>query len=228
MGYILAAFGWSYALFEIPSGWLGDCTGARSALTRIVTFWSVFTAATAWVWNFASLFIIRFLFGAGEAGCFPNLTKALKAWLPQREQARAQGIMWMSARWGGAFAPYFVFLMFRYVSWQRAFVLVGVIGFFWVAILFRWYRDDPRTWIEPGGKGALAGSHSHPGACRQRAPGAAPHFEGCPAAQYPVFLPGLRLGSFMLADCPPTSFAPAMFPYKPPAHCRVFRFSWER
>jgi MFS family permease len=145
MGYILAAFGWSYAAFEVPSGWLGDRTGAKSSLTRIVTFWSLFTAATAWAWNFTSLFIIRFLFGAGEAGCFPNLTKTLNAWLPQREQARAQGIMWMSARMGGAFAPYFVFLMFRYFSWQRAFVLLGLIGFGWATIFFRWYRDDPHT-----------------------------------------------------------------------------------
>jgi ACS family glucarate transporter-like MFS transporter len=145
MGYILAAFGWSYALFEVPSGWLGDRTGAKSALTRIVTFWSLFTAATAWAWNFASLFIIRFLFGAGEAGCFPNLTKTFKAWLRPAEQARAQGIMWMSARLGGAFAPYFVYLMFRYFSWQRAFVLLGLVGVVWSAVFFRWYRDDPHT-----------------------------------------------------------------------------------
>jgi MFS transporter, ACS family, glucarate transporter len=144
IGYVLAAFDWSYTLFEVPSGWLGDRLGAKAALTRIVVLWSAFTAATAWVWNFASLFIIRFLFGAGEAGCFPNLTKTFKAWLPPREQPRAQGIMWMSARLGGAFAPYFVFLMFRYFSWQRAFVILGAVGFVWSVIFFSWYKDDPQ------------------------------------------------------------------------------------
>lgn len=143
VGYVLAAFEWSYALFEVPSGSLGDRLGAKAALTRIVVFWSAFTAATAWAWNFASLFVIRFLFGAGEAGCFPNLTKTFKAWLPQREQPRAQGIMWMSARLGGAFAPYFVFLMFRYFSWQRAFVILGAVGVVWSVAFFSWYKDDP-------------------------------------------------------------------------------------
>ena len=52
-----------------------------------------------------SLCVTRFLFGAGEAGCFPNLTKAFTTWLPENERVRAQGIMWLSARWGGAFTP---------------------------------------------------------------------------------------------------------------------------
>ena len=45
------------------------------------------------------------MFGAGEAGCFPNLTKIFTIWLPEKERVRAQGIMWLSARWGGAFTP---------------------------------------------------------------------------------------------------------------------------
>ncbi|MGH9327732.1 MAG: MFS transporter [Terriglobia bacterium] len=151
MGYILAAFTWSYTLFEIPSGWMGDRTGAKSALTRIVFFWSIFTAATAWAWNFITMFIVRFLFGAGQAGAFPNLTKAFKTWLPAREHARAQGIMWMSARLGGAFAPYFVFLMFRYFTWQKAFEVLAAVGIVWSIIFFRWYKDDP---------------HRHPGVNR--------------------------------------------------------------
>jgi MFS transporter, ACS family, glucarate transporter len=143
MGYILAAFDWSYALFEVPSGWLGDRIGAKSTLTRIVVFWSTFTAATAWAWSFVSLFVIRLLFGAGESGCFPNLTKTFKAWLSVSEQARAQAAMWMSARLGGAFAPYFVFLMFQYVSWRSAFVVLGVVGSVWSVLFFRWYKDKP-------------------------------------------------------------------------------------
>src|SRR5215470_624861 len=73
MGYVLAAFSWGYALFEVPGGWLGDRIGARKVLTRIVLWWSFFTAATGWAWSFGSLLTMRFLFGAGEAGCFPNL-----------------------------------------------------------------------------------------------------------------------------------------------------------
>ena len=81
MGYVFAAFTWAYALFEIPGGWLGDKLGPRKVLTRVVLWWSFFTAATGWTWNFVSLVVTRALFGAGEAGCFPNLTKAFASWL---------------------------------------------------------------------------------------------------------------------------------------------------
>ncbi len=144
MGWAFAAFTWAYALFEIPGGWMGDRWGARKVLMRIVIWWSFFTAATAWVWNLASLLVTRALFGAGEAGCFPNLTKAFTTWLPARERVRAQGIMWLSARWGGAFTPLLVALILNYLSWRRAFELFGAIGVVWAIFFYRWYRDNPR------------------------------------------------------------------------------------
>ena len=64
-----------------------------------------FDAATGAVWNVTSLWVARFLFGAGEAGCFPNLTRMLSAWLPLNERVRAQAVMWAFGRWGGALAP---------------------------------------------------------------------------------------------------------------------------
>src|SRR5258708_20191609 len=73
-GLVLGAFGLSYALFEIPMGLLGDKLGVRWVLSQLVLIWSVFTALTGAAWNLSSLWAIRFLFGAGEAGCFPNPT----------------------------------------------------------------------------------------------------------------------------------------------------------
>ena len=108
MGYAFTAFGWAYALFEIPGGWLGDKIGPRRVLMRVVMMWSVFTIATGWAWGLGSLVLFRFLFGIGEAGCFPNVTKAFTLWFPVQERVRAQGIMWLSARWGGAFTPLLV------------------------------------------------------------------------------------------------------------------------
>jgi MFS family permease len=144
MGYAFSAFALAYALFEIPGGWLGDVIGARKVLMRIVIWWSFFTAATGWAWNLVSLWITRFLFGAGEAGCFPNLTKAFTTWLPQDERVKAQGIMWMSARWGGAVTPVLVVLVFHVMSWRRAFELFGALGVLWAIFFYRWFRDDPR------------------------------------------------------------------------------------
>lgn len=154
MGQIFGAFGLSYALFEIPSGLLGDWIGARKVLLRIVLWWSAFTALTGSMWNFASLWVVRFLFGAGEAGGFPNLTKIFTVWLPHRERLRAQAIMWTSARWAGAFTPKLVFFVLMIMSWRWAFVFFGAIGVVWAAIFYRWFKDDPRT--HPGVNAAEA------------------------------------------------------------------------
>jgi MFS transporter, ACS family, glucarate transporter len=145
MGWVLAAFAFAYALLEIPGGYLGDRMGPRRVVTRIVVWWSFFTAATAWAWNLGSLVVIRFLFGAGEAGCFPNLTKAFTTWLPERERVRAQGIMWLSARWGGAFTPLLVAWVMGHVGWRHSFEIFGAIGVVWALIFYMWYRDDPLT-----------------------------------------------------------------------------------
>lgn len=144
MGYGFSAFALAYALFEIPGGWMGDWLGPRKVLLRVVTWWSFFTAAMGWIWSLPSLIITNFLFGAGEAGCFPNLTKIFTTWLPQAERIRAQGFMWMSARWGGAFTPMIVIWMLQFVSWRNAFQIFGLIGVVWAVIFYRWFRDNPR------------------------------------------------------------------------------------
>ena len=144
MGYVFAAFAWAYALFEIPGGWMGDWLGPRRVLLRVVTWWSVWTAAMGWMWNLASMTTANFLFGAGEAGCFPNLTKVFTTWLPQRERVRAQGIMWMSARWGGAFTPMLVVWMLGSVNWRQTFQIFGLVGVVWAVLFYRWFRDNPR------------------------------------------------------------------------------------
>src|SRR5229473_6371254 len=144
MGYAFSAFGWAYALFEIPGGFLGDWMGPRKVLMRIVLWWSFFTAATGWAWNFVSLAVTRALFGAGEAGCFPNLTRVFTTWLPVRERERAQGLLWFAARWSGAFTPLLVAYVLDVMTWRHAFLLFGLPGVVWAAAFYRWYRDDPR------------------------------------------------------------------------------------
>ena len=144
MGLAFSAFSLAYGLFEIPGGWLGDAIGPRKVLMRVVMMWSVFTAATGYAWNAASLVIARFLFGAGEAGCFPNLTKAFMTWLPASERTRAQSIMWLSARWAGAFTPLLVIWVMSWLSWRNTFVFFGSIGVVWAALFYRSYRDRPQ------------------------------------------------------------------------------------
>ena len=133
------------ALCEIPAGWMGDKWGARKVLLRVTVLWSIFTAATGWVWNYSSLLVCRLLFGVGEAGCFPNLAKAFTIWLPANERVRAQGLMWFAAHWGGAATPLLVALMLQYVPWRRVFEIFGVLGIVWAIVFYRWFKDDPRT-----------------------------------------------------------------------------------
>jgi ACS family glucarate transporter-like MFS transporter len=145
MGRAFSVFAWAYALFEVPGGWLGDRLGPRRVLMRVVLWWSFFTAATGWVWNSTSLIVTRTLFGAGEAGCFPNLTRVFTTWLPASKRERSQAILWLSARWGGALTPLLVAYVLDYVSWRRAFELFGLLGVAWAVAFYWWYRDDPRT-----------------------------------------------------------------------------------
>jgi len=153
MGYAFAAFGWAYALFEIPGGWLGDRIGPRKVLMRVVSMWSIFTIATGWAWNLGSLVVSRFFFGMGEAGCFPNITKAFTNWFPISERVKAQGVLWLSARWGGAFTPLLVGWMLASggdgkaglgLHYKWVFLIFGLLGVIWALSFYRWFRDQPK------------------------------------------------------------------------------------
>jgi ACS family glucarate transporter-like MFS transporter len=143
MGYVFSAFGLAYALLEIPGGMYCDRKGPRSVLTRIVVWWSLFTIATAWAWNFASLWAARLLFGAGQAGCYPGLARMFRTWLPPRERPVAEGLKAASARFGAALAPSLVVAMYGVLSWKSAFLVLGLVGFIWASAFHWWFRDAP-------------------------------------------------------------------------------------
>jgi ACS family glucarate transporter-like MFS transporter len=143
MGWVFSAFAASYALMEIPMGLMGDKLGVRRILTQVVLLWSLFTALTGAAWNLTSLLVIRFLFGTGEAGCFPNLTRMLSAWLPLGERIKAQALMWAFGRWGGALAPPIALLAITQLGWRWGFVALSFLGVAWVAVFLPWFRNDP-------------------------------------------------------------------------------------
>ncbi len=143
MGLVFGAFALSYALFELPMGLLGDKLGVRRVLLQIVMAWSAFTALTGIAWSVGSMWVIRFLFGAGEAGCFPNLTRMLSVWLPKKERIAAQSLMWAFTRWGGAATPPLVLIGISLLGWRWAFVLFASLGVAWSLVFMVWFRDDP-------------------------------------------------------------------------------------
>jgi MFS family permease len=143
MGWILSAFRWGYALFQIPGGWLGDRIGPRRALSLIVSWWSLFTSATALAWSAVSMMVFRFLFGVGEAGAFPIATRSLSRWMLPAERGFAQGITHAGSRLGAALTPTLVvFLMARW-GWRAPFFVFGALGLLWVAVWYGYYRDTP-------------------------------------------------------------------------------------
>jgi ACS family glucarate transporter-like MFS transporter len=142
-GWVVGAFTLSYAIFEIPGGALGDRIGPRRVLTRIVIWWSFFTSLTGMVSNFFVLLFTRFMFGAGEAGAYPNSSASISRWFPLAERARAHSVVWMASRIGGAISPLLVVPIQRAYGWQASFLAFGVIGVVWALIWYRWYRDHP-------------------------------------------------------------------------------------
>jgi MFS family permease len=141
MGYVFSAFGLTYTILELPSGWLVDQLGVRSILTRITFIWSLLTAATGMAWSYGSLFTIRLLFGAGEAGCYPAIAKAFRDWLPEEVRPRAEGWKTLSSRWGAAIAPPLFIALNEWMGWRQVFYAFGLIGGV-TAVIFYWqYRD---------------------------------------------------------------------------------------
>ncbi|MBV9631911.1 MAG: MFS transporter [Xanthobacteraceae bacterium] len=143
MGAIFSAFVWAYALFQVPGGWLNDRFGARTVLTSIVAYWSVMTAATAAATSGVSFIIVRFLFGAGEAGAFPGATRAMQLWYPRQERGLIQGLTHSASRLGAAIAPPIVVLIITTLGWRSVFYICGAVGFVWAVWWYLSYRNLP-------------------------------------------------------------------------------------
>lgn len=142
-GWVTAMFTLSYCIFEIPTGALGDRLGPRRVLTRIVIWWSAFTALTGAVASYPALLVTRFLFGAGEAGAFPNASIVISRWFPASQRASQSGVMLMASQIGGGIAPLLIVpIQIRY-GWRAAFFIFGLVGVAWAVAWFWWFRDWP-------------------------------------------------------------------------------------
>jgi MFS family permease len=143
MGQVFSAFILGYVLFEIPGGWLADRFGARALLTRIVIWWSLFTALTGAAWSYTSLLAIRFLFGCGEAGAFPGCASAISRWFPRAERGKAQAVILVGSRIGGAIASGLVIALMGIFGWRGVYVVFAAAGLFWAVAWTAWFRNSP-------------------------------------------------------------------------------------
>jgi MFS family permease len=188
MSIVFGAFILAYGLFEVPTGHWGDRYGSRGVLIRIVLWWSAFTALTGSVWpfrldsglrlpwlgvpllfdSFLLLLVIRFLFGAGEAGALPNSARVLTRWFPAAARGPAQGLINTSMLVGAAVTPVLAAYLILGVGWRGSFLLFGLLGVVWAAGFALWYRDDPAEHpavndaerrLIAGGRADAAGPH---------------------------------------------------------------------
>ncbi len=143
MGWAMSIFALGYALFQTPAGLFADKYGPRKILTAVVVLWSLFTALTGAVWNYGVLMVVRFLFGAGEAGAFPGMARAIYSWIPLQERGIVNGINFSGGRIGAAFALPLVAWLIDAVGWRLTFVILGAVGLLWGVFWFFWFRDNP-------------------------------------------------------------------------------------
>jgi ACS family glucarate transporter-like MFS transporter len=164
-GLLFTAFALAYAAFEVPTGWLGDVFGPRRTLIRIVLWWSGFTALTGLIYPeflglqlaFLAMLGVRFFFGIGEAGAYPNIARALHNWFPFGERGFAQGAVWMAGRFAGGITPFVVMVLIyetaldggsHVVHWRHTFWVFGVLGILWCILFWWWFRDRPEQKAE--------------------------------------------------------------------------------
>ncbi len=152
LGKVMAAFMIGYGLFEMPWGALGDRFGVRHTIAAIVLGGSSLTVMLALVALLPPrvlvivgfLVVVRFLFGAFQAGTFPSIARMMADWMPSTERGSAQGAIWMSSRMGGAIAPLLLAGLFGYLGdWKLPVVFVGLLGIVWCALFWPWFRNRP-------------------------------------------------------------------------------------
>ena len=151
-GWVQSAFILSYGLMQIPMGAYGDRHGHRKVLTQIVLWWSLFTAFTGVAGGLASLLIIRFMFGVGEAGSSPCSTGVISRWFEKNEVGKAQGYVWAASRMGGALTPFVVIPIMAWLGWRAAFWLLGGLGIIWAVVWYVMYRDKTPLQLPRGGE----------------------------------------------------------------------------
>ena len=146
MSWFLSAFFWSYALCQVPAGWLSDRFGPRVMLTTYILGWSLFTGLLGATSQVGIVLLLRFLCGATQAGAYPVCSGMLRHWFPASRRGAASSIVAMGGRAGAVLAPILTAaLMGAFVGgWRPVLIVYGLVGIL-VAFVFAWIcRNTPR------------------------------------------------------------------------------------
>ncbi|MEQ8638445.1 MFS transporter [Gimesia maris] len=153
MGWVMSAFFWSYALSQIPSGWIAHVWGTRRSLTAFAVLWSIATALTGMVTGFGMLIGVRLIFGISQAGIFPCCASTISRWLPHARRGLASGLLGSFMSIGSAFGAFSIGLLLQGfqigdnqipgLNWRTIMYLCAVPGVVWAIVFYYWFRDRP-------------------------------------------------------------------------------------
>ena len=141
MGLIFSAFGWTYAIMQIPGGILVDRIGSRVLYSGMIFLWSLATLVQAFVNSFVALFGLRALIGVFEAPSFPINNSVVTNWFPENERASAIAIYTSGQYMGLAFLTPIIVVIQNYIGWQGVFIVLGIVGILWSLVWYLFYRD---------------------------------------------------------------------------------------
>ena len=148
LGLVFSAFGWTYAIMQIPGGFILDKFGARLTYGVALIVWSLFTVFQAFARGFGLLFGLRLGLGFSEAPAFPTNNTLVATWFPKQERALATGVYTAGEYVGLAFLTPLLAWIVSAFGWQAIFVVTGVIGLLFVPVWFKLVRDpqnNPRV-----------------------------------------------------------------------------------
>lgn len=165
MGWIFSAFGWTYALLQVPGGLIADRFGPRVLYAFCLITWSLVTVFQGFARSFAVLFGLRLATGAFEAPSYPINNRIVTSWFPDHERASAIALYVSGQFIGLAFLTPVLATIQYHAGWQGLFIVTGLVGLLWGVVWYLLYRDPldhPRAnqaelaYIERGG-GLLSG-----------------------------------------------------------------------
>ena len=150
LGILFSAFFWTYALLQIPAGWLAERFGALRILAVGLAIWASATMLVGAVHSFAALLALRLLLGVGESAAFPCMSKVLATSVPVRDLGRANGIIAFGYLFGPAVGVYLGGVLLLSYGWRTTFWVFGAFSLIW---LLPWSRI--RTPLPPSPQRAL-------------------------------------------------------------------------
>jgi MFS family permease len=143
-GVLNSAFFWTYALLQIPAGFLVDRYGVKFPYFLGFAVWCLASAGTALTRSIPQLILVQVLLGAGQAVVAPASYRWIRYHFAEKERGLAVGLYMTGTKLGPAIGtPLAAWLIVRY-DWRMMFVLIGLGGLIWLVPWLLLVRNDDR------------------------------------------------------------------------------------